>query len=311
MSGRVWRIRRPSCACCARRRAGPQTAGRATCRRGASKRSRSRQRLNSRAGVVSATARKSADGTSDSRLDRLGRGSRVSRIADRPADHDVVGPVRERFLDCHDALLIVARAVLDRPDAVRDYQQTLTEMLAQELRFEAGRDDAIATRFQGPAGTREHQLFNVTAETEVVEIATIETGEHGDGKNLDVALRLRRSFHDGLIAVHGREAYAAIAQAPHCGRNRGRDIEELEIDEYPVALADHPVEQLEVLAGHEELEPELVEAHRVTQAIDQSARAAGVGDVESEDQALTRGDVLFSTHVRSAGLKRRLCSRIA
>ena len=52
----------------------------------------------------------------------------------------------------------------------------------------------------------------------------------------------------------------------------------------------HPVEQLEVAAGHEQLQAELVEADRVAQLPGEATGGVRVGDVHGEDQALARGD---------------------
>ncbi len=192
-------------------------------------------------------------------LDRLCRRARIGCIADRPADHDVVRAVRERLRDVDGALLVVDRLVLDRTDARRHHQQPVVDELAQHRRLEARRHHAVAAGLERAPRARQHQLLDVAGETEVVEVAAVEAGEHGHRQHLDVALGGGRRLHDPLVAVHGGERHAAIAQLPHRGRHGRRHVEELEVDEHLLAAPDHPVEQLEVAAGHEQLEAELVE----------------------------------------------------
>jgi hypothetical protein len=84
----------------------------------------------------------------DRGLDGLRGGTRVRGIADGPADHDVVGPVREGVLHADDALLVVDRPVLHRPDSRRHHDQAVVHSGAQHLRLESGGDDAGAARGQ-------------------------------------------------------------------------------------------------------------------------------------------------------------------
>ena len=122
-----------------------------------------------------------------------------------------------------------------------------------------------------------------------VKIAAVQTGQHSDGQYLDVALGRSGRLHHRLIAVHRREGDAAVVQLAHRRRDRGRDIEELQVDEDSFAARRQPIEQLEIATGHEQLEPELVELHRIAEPLDQRARRCGIGHVEREDQALIRG----------------------
>src|SRR6185503_13326354 len=176
-------MRGVSCVVCARRRAGRRKAGSRTSKSGASKPSRSS------APVLGRSASVSREDACDCVLNGLGSGLWVGGIANRPPDHDVVGSIGERILDAYHTLLIVDRTVLDRSDSRRDDEQPLVELLAQHFRFEARGHDAIATGFKCAAGAREDQLLHIAAEPEILEIATIEAREHGDGEYLHVPFR--------------------------------------------------------------------------------------------------------------------------
>ena len=62
-------------------------------------------------------------GAGDLPLDKLGCGPGVHRIADRTANHDVVGAVLEGLFDRDDPLLVIARAVLYRADTGSHHQE--------------------------------------------------------------------------------------------------------------------------------------------------------------------------------------------
>ena len=225
-------------------------------------------------------------------LDRFGGGARIGGIADGTADDDVIGAIGERLRHVHRALLVVDGLVLDRADARRHHQQPVVDEFAQHRRLQAGRNDAVATCLERTTRTRQHELFDVHGETEVVEVTAVEARQHGHREHLDVALGRRRGFHDGLVAVDGGQRDAAIAQLLHRRRDRGRHVEELEVDEDFLATRDHPVEQLVVAARHEQFEPQLVELHGVAELFRQLPGGRRVGDVHGENQAFTVGNRL-------------------
>jgi hypothetical protein len=57
-------------------------------------------------------------------LNRLGRGARTARVADRATDNDMIGAIKKRLFYAYDALLVAVGLVVDRPDAGRDDQQS-------------------------------------------------------------------------------------------------------------------------------------------------------------------------------------------
>src|SRR5882672_6026247 len=220
----------------------------------------------------------------DAALDGLRRRPRVRGRADRPPDDDVVGAVRERLRYVHGALLVVL--IFHRTDAGCDDQQLVLEFGFQLLRFEPGRDYAIAAGLHRAPRAGQHQALDVAGEAEIVQVAAVEAGQHGDGEDFHLALFLRRRLHHGLVAVHGGEADAASAQVGDGAAHGLRHVEELEIDEYLVAALHQPFEQLEVAARHEKLQAELVEARRVTHPLDERARLLRRRHVERHDQPL-------------------------
>ena len=101
-------------------------------------------------------------------------------------------------------------------------------------------------------------------------------------------------FH-GLVAVHGAEIRAALGQALHRSRHGLRDVEELQVDEHLLVLAAQAIEELEEPGRHEQLQADLVEHHRITQALDQRPRRRDVRQVEGDDQPLAGGDFHAAT----------------
>ena len=69
-------------------------------------------------------------------------------------------------------------------------------------------------------------------------------------------------------------------------------VEELDVGEHLLALGVQPVDHVEILASHEELEAELVKMDGVAEALDPPLALVERGDVEGEDQAVARRDGL-------------------
>ena len=107
----------------------------------------------------------------------------------------------EGLLHADNPFLVIGGAILRRPDAGSDYEQTRIEILAQGLRFQARRDHTVATHVQRRARPRNHQLVHLSAVTQFLQIAVAQAGEYGHGQDFHIALRARRSFHDGAVAV--------------------------------------------------------------------------------------------------------------
>src|SRR3954468_2239575 len=118
---------------------------------------------------------------SDRVLDRGRGGAGVRRRADRPPDHDVVGPGGKGLRDIYGALLIVAHfsclRALHRTNSGRYDQQSFLELGLEARGFEPGSDDAVAARRHGGPCAGENQLLERLRGAHFVEIALVEAGE--------------------------------------------------------------------------------------------------------------------------------------
>jgi hypothetical protein len=157
--------------------------------------------------------------------------------------------------------------------------------------------DTVTAGLQRAPCARQDEVADVAIEPEVIEIATIETRQHGDAEHLQrITLVVRRRFHDRLVSMHGHETGAPVLELSYRGTYRCRDIEELEIAEDLPVAGEHPVEQLEIAAAHHQLEAELVEGDCIAELVRERHRRIAVGDVKGEYQPVSAGNV-FRDHV--------------
>jgi len=70
-------------------------------------------------------------------------------------------------------------------------------------------------------------------------------------------------------------------------------------------LRHQPVEQLEIAAGHEQFQAELIELHGVAELRDQAVGAVGVGDIEREDQPLAARHGIAGEHAGTVMVMKR------
>jgi hypothetical protein len=225
-------------------------------------------------------------------LDGEGDLVRVRGVADRAADHDVVRSVADRLFDGDHPLLVVGRPVLHRADAGGHDQQALAQVLLQGPGLQPRGDHAVAAELQRPPSPGEHQVVDVHLEAQVVEVAPVEAGQHGDGEDLQVPLLAAGGFEDAVVAVDRGEGDRAPAELAHGGGHGLRDVEQFQVQEDLLLALEQPVHHLESLAREEELEPHLVEEDRLAQRLDEPLRLGGGGHVEREDQPLLGGDGL-------------------
>src|SRR5882672_11210224 len=132
----------------------------------------------------------------------------------------------------------------------------------------------------------------LTSLDQIIQIALVQAGQHGNGKNLHFPFRLACCFEHRLIAVYGGKSHASVAETSHRGSDGLGDIEELQVDEDLVSPFPQPIDELEHPTGHEQLQPDLVETHAVSQALYQGLPLLGVRDVQSRDQPLLPGNAL-------------------
>jgi len=177
--------------------------------------------------------------------------TRVRCLADRPADHDVVGTVGERLRHVDGALLIVCWAIVHRANPRSYYEQTLAELSFQCRRLQSRGNDSVAASFERPPGTRENEPLDIALKSQVVEIALVETCERRDREDFYVPLLFYCRLEHRLIAVHRSESHTPFAKPSHRSPNRLRDIEELQVDENLLPLARKPIDEPEDSVGHE------------------------------------------------------------
>ena len=238
-------------------------------------------------------------------LDRLRGGARVGRVADRPADDDVIGAVGEGLRDVDGALLVVDRLVLDRTDAGRHDQQALVDAAGAAS---LPRDPEETTPSQPASSARrargQHELLDVAGEPEVVEVAAIEAREHGHGEDLDVAFRRGRGFHDRLVAVHRRQrdarGSASGSRPPRRSRARrrtsGRRRPCLPRATIQSSSSKYPPDM-------KQLEAKLVELHRVAEPVHEPRAPRRRSATSSAKISRSRSGIDFGT----SGM--RCCSR--
>src|SRR5262249_8627464 len=190
------------------------------------------------------------------------------------------------------ALLVVARAVLNRTDAGGDDEQPIAELALQRGRLHAGGDHPVAARFERAARARQHQRLDVTTESQVVEVALVEAGQHGHREDLHIALGLARGDEHRLVAVHRGERDSSVAQPAYRGRDRLGNVEELQVGKDLVAPLRQPVDELERSPGHEQLQPDLVETDAVAQSLNERLRLGGARNVQRRDQPLLARNAL-------------------
>ena len=154
-----------------------------------------------------------------------------------------------------------------------------------------GTDDTGAADTLRPTGAREDDSPNVGFKAQVLHVRPVETRENGHRQDSEVAVRgVAGRTQDCIVAVHGDEIHVPGSQLSDSGADRLGNIEEFEVGKHFLVPGAKPVGQLEVPAGKEELQADLVEGNGVGQRIDDLTRLRGSGNIEREDQAVGRGD---------------------
>ena len=87
----------------------------------------------------------------------------------------------------------------------------------------------------------------------------------------------------------------------HRARDRLGDVVQLEIEEHAPAPGAHQLDRALAL-GDEQLEPDLVERGSPVEPVEQRGQRGAIGDVERDDHALARRDLVGGLgHRRSSG----------
>jgi hypothetical protein len=143
-----------------------------------------------------------------------------------------------------------------------------------------------------PPGPRQNQCLGIRLEAQIIQVSLVQAREYRHCEDPNAVVRTTGSFQNRVVAMHGGETDLVPVQLTDGRRDRLGDVEELQVHEYLLAPLVEPVDQLEVPPGHEQLQAEFVELHRVAELRDQLPGLARRGNIERQDQSLVRGDPL-------------------
>src|SRR5208283_6070020 len=184
-------------------------------------------------------------------LHRLGAG--VRGMPDWAPHDDVVRPSQEGVPDIHRPLL-VARVATGGPDPRAHDQEVLAQLGTQPGRLQPRGDHPVAAQVHAAPRPRQDELLRVALVSHVLQVPPVQAREHRDGQYLDVSPCRHRGLDHRVAAVDRRKGDLARAQLLDREPDRLGDVEELDVGKDPLALRIEPVDHLEVVARHEELE---------------------------------------------------------
>ena len=189
----------------------------------------------------------------DTLLDLLGGYERIGGIQDGPADNNVIGTVAECFLYIGCSLLIVRAAlfhflIIDWPYAWRHDQEAFSEMLPEQRRFQAGRDDAVAIELERTPGARKDQGLHITLKSQIAQIGPVETREYSDGENLRSIFLGDSRFQNFVVTVNGHKCGVPILELMDRFFNGFGNIEKLQIHEDLFSTIMQPLHEFKVAA---------------------------------------------------------------
>ncbi len=141
------------------------------------------------------------------------------------------------------------------------------------------------------------------------EIGIIVGGEHGDGENSQGRSRPRvdRRVHGLRIGVDGEERRPEPRHALDPAPDRIADVVQLEVEEDLLAGAGERARQVDA-AREGELIADLVERHGLAETSDHRLRGGDRGNIERQDQALTRIERHECSPRRTASRCRSACA---
>ena len=200
----------------------------------------------------------------------------------------MVGPGLKRRAGSDDPFLIVHRGIVHGADPRGNNQEPFAELFPKPGRFQPGRNHARASRLQRATGAGKHQFSGIAGKPQIGQIALVEAGEHGNRKNFHAAPRFHRRLHNPLVSVNGGKLHRTAFQCGHSALHGLWYIEKLEIDKDLLPARSQPVEQFEIPARHEQLQPNLVKTNGVPKRLDEGFGFIDSGNIESENQAFRR-----------------------
>src|ERR1035437_177532 len=133
----------------------------------------------------------------------------VGGARDLAADYQVVGAVANRLGGRGHALLI-ARVHAGRTHSWRHDDRIRSNHAPHRRSLQGRRDDSIDAHLHRLARTAFHQARHRAVVAKIVQILGSETGQYGDGQNLQPAARARRhgGAHHRHHRVHRQKTYA-------------------------------------------------------------------------------------------------------
>ena len=136
-----------------------------------------------------------------------------------------------------------------------------------------GADDAGAPDALRPTGSRQDDSSDVGFRAEVVHVGPVETRENGDREDAEIPRsRVARRTEDRIVAVYRDEIHVPGPELADGGANGLWNVEEFEVDKDLLVPRAKPVGELEVPAGQEELQADLVEGDGIGQRVDDLSR---------------------------------------
>jgi len=175
----------------------------------------------------------------DLSLDRAGRGSWISGIADRASNDEVVGSGSDGRSGCFHALLI-AKSSPGWSDTGGDDQFSCGFGQGADARGFLWRgNNAIRSGLKSESRALYNQVRNTTfADERRVKIASIERSENRDRKNLCFRIAASRNggAHDMRIAVHRKEIHAETRYSLDGGLDSRADVKQVEDDDNAVSF---------------------------------------------------------------------------
>src|SRR6185503_1637858 len=118
------------------------------------------------------------------------------------------------------------------------------------------------------AGAGQNEFLDVALEAERFDVFLIETRQDGDREDFEILFYGGGGVHDRAVAVNGHKCNWTIGELGHRGFYGFRDVEEFQVGENLFAARGQPIDEFVIAAGHEELQAEFVEDHRVAEFFD-------------------------------------------
>lgn len=197
----------------------------------------------------------------------------VRGTSDGSSHDDVVGPGLERGLDIDGPFLVIGPGLRRRTDAGDDDAKPVRHRGANSSGLATRADHAGAPDILRSTGSRQDDGPNVGFKAEVFHVGPVEAREHGDREDSEIARGgVAGRTKDRIVAVYRDEVHVPGPELSDGGANGLWNVEEFEVGKDPFVPGAKPVGELEVPAGQEKLQADLVEGNGVGQRVDDLSR---------------------------------------